>query len=60
MRIAAYNARKAGAGRDTAEAAATSYLELEQVVATKAEAVQDLLFEEAALLRQRELELKAR
>ena len=60
VRIAAYNARKAGAGRDTAEAAATSYLELEQVVATKAEAVQDLLFEEAALLRQREVELKAR
>jgi ATP-dependent Clp protease ATP-binding subunit ClpC len=60
VRIAAYNARRAGAGRDSAEAAATSYLELEQVVATKGEAVADALFEEAALLRLRELELKAR
>jgi hypothetical protein len=60
VRIAAYQARRAGAGRDSAEAAASSYMELEQVVATKAEAVADALFEEAALLRQRELELKAR
>lgn len=60
VRIAAYAARQAGAGRETQEAAATSYLELEQVVATKGEAVQDGLFEEATLLRSRELELKAR
>ncbi|KAL4441273.1 hypothetical protein ABPG77_011510 [Micractinium sp. CCAP 211/92] len=60
VRIATYNARRAGAGREGLEAAATSYMELEQVIATKNEAVQDLLFEEATLLRQRELELKAR
>lgn len=40
VRIATYNARRAGAGREGLEAAATSYLELEQVIATKNEAVQ--------------------
>jgi ATP-dependent Clp protease ATP-binding subunit ClpC len=60
VRIASYVARKAAGGREGLEAANTSYLELEQVLATKAEAVQDSLFEEAALLRQRELDLKSR
>lgn len=40
VRIATYNARRAGAGREGLEAAATSYMELEQVIATKNEAVQ--------------------
>lgn len=40
VRIASYTARKAAGGREGLEAANTSYLELEQVLATKAEAVQ--------------------
>jgi hypothetical protein len=40
VRIAAYNARRAEGGQDGVEAAATSYLELEQVMNTKDEAVE--------------------
>jgi ATP-dependent Clp protease ATP-binding subunit ClpC len=59
VRIAAYNARR-DAGGDASEVAAVSYGELSQVIETKDEAAKDALFEEAALLRARELELKAK
>ena len=96
VRIAAYQARREGGGRDALDAAAASYSELQQVMDTKEEAVkvrgrgwvggwvsrervrmpafpnknttctpppplsQDFLYEEAALLRARELELKSK
>ena len=45
---------------DAAEVAAASYNELLQVILAKEEAVNDGLWEEATLLRSRELELRAR
>ena len=60
MRIAAYGARRAEGGREGVAAAAASYAELAQVLAAKEEAARDGLFEEAALLRSRELELKGK
>lgn len=60
VRIAAYNARRRAPPGEGAEAAATSYEELVQVMDTKEEALKDGLFEEATLLRHRELELKGR
>jgi len=59
VRIAAYNARQE-VGAEASELAAASYGELQQVMDTKEEAARDMLFEEAALLRSRELELKAK
>ena len=59
VRISSYNALKE-AGDDAMEAAAAAYLELAQVMETKEEAARDLLFEEATLLRARELELKTK
>jgi ATP-dependent Clp protease ATP-binding subunit ClpC len=59
VRIAAHQARK-GAGDDATELANASYRELEQVVACKVEAVRDELWEEAALLRSRELDLRTK
>ena len=58
VRIDAYTALKAG-GCEAAELAAASYNELVQVMDTKDEAAKDCLYEEATLLRQRELDLKA-
>jgi len=40
VRIATYNARRSADGREGLEAAATSYMELDQVISTKQEAVQ--------------------
>lgn len=59
VRIAAYNALK-DAGDDAMEAAAAAYGELSQVMETKEEAARDFLYEEATLLRTRELELKSK
>lgn len=59
VRIAAYNALKE-AGDDAMDAAAASYGELSQVMETKDEAARDFLYEEATLLRIRELELKTK
>ncbi len=59
VRITAYNALK-DAGDDAMDAAAASYGELSQVMETKDEAARDFLYEEASLLRIRELELKTR
>lgn len=59
VRIAAYNACKE-VGEEVADMAATSYADLVQVMDAKEEAVKELLFEEASLLRDRELELKSK
>lgn len=59
VRITAHNARK-DAGIEASELAAVTYGELAQVMDTKEEAARDLLFEEATLLRMRELELKSK
>lgn len=71
VRIAAYEARKGAIAAaaeskagiktvDAAEVAAASYNELLQVILAKEEAVNDGLWEEATLLRSRELALRAR
>lgn len=57
VRIASYNARKQRPGFDV-EFAEDVWEELDQVVDAKIGAVKDSLFEEAALLRSRELDLK--
>ena len=59
VRIAAYNALK-DAGEEAMEAASAAYGELSQVMETKEEAARDFLYEEATLLRTRELELKSK
>ncbi|GAB4819073.1 hypothetical protein N2152v2_006119 [Parachlorella kessleri] len=59
VRIATYNALR-GQGGNATDLAATSYQDLAQVMDAKEEAVQELLFEEASLLRSRELELKSK
>ena len=59
VRIASYNALKE-AGAEVRVAAVEAYVELRQVMETKDEAARDLLFEEATLLRCRELELKSK
>ena len=59
VRIATYNALK-DAGDEAMDAAIASYGELSQVMETKDEAARDFLYEEATLLRIRELELKTK
>jgi ATP-dependent Clp protease ATP-binding subunit ClpC len=60
-RIEAHAARRAALGGPGGNAAAgAAYAELEQVLEAKGLAAREGLFEEAALLRARELELKAR
>ena len=61
VRIAAYNARCNGNNKSSAsDIVAAAYGELAQVMDTKEEASQDALFEEAALLRAREMDLKSK
>ena len=59
VRIAAYNARR-NLGVPLDNFASTSYNELTQIMDTKEEACKDSLFEEAALLRAREMDLKSK
>ncbi|CAL5223254.1 g5736 [Coccomyxa viridis] len=61
VRIAAHAARRAAlaSGRLLADRAAP-WLELQQVLEAKEEAIKEGLFEEAGLLREREMDMKAR